>query len=441
MIERASNIDLVFRNGLKEFEVLPPADLWDGIRPVVRKKSLRGIYLRAASVAGLMVTGTALALYLSGLLSVSLNGPALTMNQDNFPTGKYTPVQKAVSKGEIRTAIPVTETAVNDKTADSPQETLTAFSVPYKNSQLFTQVSSGSFSDRQKRFDLSGNRRVAALNLPSLGDLASTYSVNETKNVQGHKNRWSIGAFVTPSYYSKMGTDNSDAGQSLSSTEVSTLSYSGGMSVGYRVNKRFSLQMGLYYNSLNQEIDGVRTYSGFMKYYSMKGNDNFTVETSNGTIVTRNNDIFLANTANSTKVTGVLSKDVFDPNKAGLNYINSSLLQSINYLEIPFIVRYKFIDRTFGMNLIGGVSFNQLLNNSAYTVADGSRYFIGHTEGLYPVTLSSSLGLGMEYNLSSRISFNLEPTVRYFLTPISGQTSSSLHPYTFGILSGLSWKF
>jgi hypothetical protein len=104
-------------------------------------------------------------------------------------------------------------------------------------------------------------------------------------------------------------------------------------------------------------------------------------------------------------------------------------------------VRYKVIDRTLGMNIVGGISYNQLLNNSAYAIAGGIKYLIGSTEGLYPITLSSSFGLGMEYSLSPKLSINLEPTFRYYLTPMSGQGGSSLHPYTFGIFSGVSYKF
>ena len=37
MDERGANIDLVFRNGLKDYEVLPPAEVWENINPAVRK--------------------------------------------------------------------------------------------------------------------------------------------------------------------------------------------------------------------------------------------------------------------------------------------------------------------------------------------------------------------------------------------------------------------
>jgi len=38
MDDKIANIDLVFRNGLKDYEVHPPPEVWNNIRPAVRKK-------------------------------------------------------------------------------------------------------------------------------------------------------------------------------------------------------------------------------------------------------------------------------------------------------------------------------------------------------------------------------------------------------------------
>jgi hypothetical protein len=105
------------------------------------------------------------------------------------------------------------------------------------------------------------------------------------------------------------------------------------------------------------------------------------------------------------------------------------------------MMRYKFIDKKLDFNLIGGVSYNMLVNNSVFTMADGNKYPIGKTEGLNSISLSSSLGMGVEYNFSEKFSLNLEPTVRYYLNPYNESTGLEIHPYSFGIFSGLSYKF
>jgi hypothetical protein len=82
-----------------------------------------------------------------------------------------------------------------------------------------------------------------------------------------------------------------------------------------------------------------------------------------------------------------------------------------------------------------------LVGNYASATVGGVKYSIGKTEGLSPVNFSSSLGLGFEYSLSKKFSLDLEPTFRYYLTPLGGLAGSSIHPYSFGIFSGVLYKF
>jgi hypothetical protein len=191
---------------------------------------------------------------------------------------------------------------------------------------------------------------------------------------------------------------------------------------------------------LGQKIDGINSFSGFQQYQISKGAPNFEVLTASGTVYTNNPDVFLS--ANGTnRVLTAYTNDVFDPKKASLQPVNNSLDQNFSYLELPVILKYKILDKTIGINLIGGLSYNLLVSNSVYTTVDGTKYSIGKTEGLNPLTLSSSLGMGMEYNLSGKLSLNLEPTFRYYLNPFNVTTGSFIHPYSFGIFSGVSYKF
>ena len=50
------NIDLIFRNGLKDFEVLPPPGVWDNIRPTIHKENKLIHYYKAAAVIALLVS-------------------------------------------------------------------------------------------------------------------------------------------------------------------------------------------------------------------------------------------------------------------------------------------------------------------------------------------------------------------------------------------------
>jgi hypothetical protein len=212
------------------------------------------------------------------------------------------------------------------------------------------------------------------------------------------------------------------------------------MGFAYRISKKLSVQSGLYYTSIGQEIENIYSFSGFGRFDNAKSDHNFEVLTSGGVIYTENNDVFLLDNSGERVLTRY-TNDVFDPAKANLSPVNNSLHQTFSYLEMPLILRYKLIDKSIDFNLIGGLSYNLLVNNSVHTFIDGKKYSVGETEGLNPFMVSSSVGMGMEYGLTRKISLNLEPMFRYYLNPFSEMPGVKTHPYSFGVFSGLFYKF
>jgi hypothetical protein len=188
-------------------------------------------------------------------------------------------------------------------------------------------------------------------------------------------------------------------------------------------------------------MSGINAYSGFQSYDNSKGGPNFEVLTASGTVTASNSDVFLSSYSLPERVITNYTNDVFDPVKASLDYVSSTLYQDLSFLELPVIVRYKVVDRKVGLNLVGGMSYNFLVNNNVYAVRDEGRYPVGTTEGLNEVSLSSSLGMGMEYKLSQNLSLNIEPTFRYYLNPFNTAKTTGTHPYAIGIFSGVAYKF
>lgn len=115
--------------------------------------------------------------------------------------------------------------------------------------------------------------------------------------------------------------------------------------------------------------------------------------------------------------------------------------QSFQYLEVPVIMRYKVLDKKIDLNLLGGLSYNLLIGNSVYAASAGRNVLIGKTEGINPIAFSSSVGFGMAYDISKKLSLNLEPTMRYYLSKTGDRTDGRNHPYLFGVYSGIFYKF
>jgi hypothetical protein len=434
MNEPGANIDLLFRNGLKDFEVLPPPDVWDGISSSNKIKKRPVIFFRVAAVAAVLMAVGFLTFRLSRETG-SVQASVLAFNVQ-----KSSPV---ISKDIFRKE-PVSTKQLNKITASVPIDRTEQSSPISFDKQAVTTESVIPFAE-ERTLTLTKNETALQSFLNPLNSSGSKtlnirYADLQYMPADNLNGRWSIAAMASPTYYSQFNSGNDAFSKELMQSEQPLVSYTGGVAFSYRLSKRFSIQSGLYYSSLGQKLEGINSFGGFKQFDNTKGGNNFAVPTTTGTIQANNPDVFLNSNASNRVVTPFTS-DVFDPNKASLQYINSSLTQSLSYLELPVIIRYKIVDKTFGINLIGGVSYNLLVHNSVYTTIDGGKYPVGDTKGLNPLTLSSSLGMGMEYNFSEKLSLNLEPTFRYYLNPFSVNTGTFLHPYTFGVFSGVTYKF
>jgi len=440
MNEKGANIDLLFRNGLKDYEVLPPPGVWDNIHPVIKIKTGPIILLRVAAAITVLLTLSFLTYRWSREMLNSTPDSVMAFNIKTSSPIVSNPVDNrqyvlAKEYSQVRNSSDIS--IETDNTDAAFQE--------IEPAALSQQIL---FAQKTKNLSIINSETGIRSFLTPLGTSGGNtdnikypdlpYSPENTSVKP--QNRWSVAAMASPTYYSSFNTGSDALSKQLSATEQPLVSYSGGIAFSYKITKRFSIQSGLYYSSLGQKVDGINSYSGFKPYGNAKGDHNFEVLTTNGTVQTSNPDVFL--TANgSERIVTDYTRDVFDPNKASLQPVNSSLDQNFGYLELPVVVKYKIINKSIGINVIGGLSYNLLVHNSVYTTVDGTRYPVGDTKGLNSLTLSSSLGMGMEYNISGKLSLNLEPTFRYYLNPISASTGSFIHPYSFGIFSGLSYKF
>jgi len=438
MDKRKANIDLLFRNGLKDFEVLPPPEVWNNILPVIRKKQRYAVLLRTAAMVALLFSISFLAYRFSRQIPSSFNEPVISFGQDQIfnRAVRADPLLVRMMPSGDRLAGSGTNGQQSDQLPPMNTDTTVDQNFP---APLITET---------RTPDFTGNLR----NSPSLIGYHKTesadsnpYAVNNPSFDQfvdepvKKENRWSLTAMASPMYYLRPGSSEGDSPGSLS-LEQSRVSYSGGFGFTYKVSRKLSIQSGLYYSSVGNEVDNIKSFSGFRQFDYTKGDHHFKVRTSAGFILTENPDVFLTDNV-SERIVTMYTRDVFDPAKASLPALDNSLYQNFGYIEMPVMLRYKFLDRGIDFNLIGGMSYNLLVNNSVHAMVGGSKYDIGKTAGLNNFLVSSSLGMGMEYTLNDKISFNLEPTFRYYLNPFSNIGTISGNPYSFGIFSGLSYRF
>jgi Outer membrane protein beta-barrel domain len=435
-----ANIDIVFRNGLKDYEVLPPQEVWNSIHPAIRTKSPALLFLRTAALIAVLLTLSFFAYRWTRELSTGPENSMISLNIEAASPDYSTSVINnarvpAISTIQIQTypGPAAGNIATQDAIpSDNNKITTSGIALLYEKNNLSTY-----------KTPVLNRLRTVTQNAPQKNTINITepeFDFIPENIATKNNNRWSIAAMASPTYYSTFSSGNSELSKLLASSEQSLLSYSGGVALTYKISKRLSVQSGLYYSSMGQQVGGINSFGGFQKYVYTKGDRSFEVRTTSGTVYTNNPDVFLIASSPDDRVISNITNDVFDPKKASLLPLSNTLRQNFSYLELPVVLRYRIIDRAIDLNLIGGLSYNMLVNNSVFAIVDGARYSIGKTEGINPVSFSSSIGMGMEYNFSNKLSLNLEPTFRYYLNPFI-QEGSIMHPYSFGIFSGFSYKF
>lgn len=441
MANEKANIDLLFRNGLRDYEVLPPVEVWNNILPVIRKKQRPVLLLRSAALVAVLLSMTFLAYRWSSELTTSARNPMLADGEEFVPSQ-----ENMITRGVIINRQPATtqrRVSIADEKAsvEQPVADLTdAGTTGSYDPDSLNEIPGISNSDNLIILpgikDIRGFRINTGVVNAGYGSL-NEYDFEEPKE---KINRWSVTAMASPTVYLRPEMSTSEISDQINSSEQTRLSYTGGVGFAYKISRKISIQSGLYYATIGNEVGGINSFAGFRQYDFTKGDHNFEVLTSNGRIYTDNADVFLLDNSGD-RVQTMYTNDVFDPAKANLSYINNSLFQNFSYLEMPVIFRYKLIDKSIDFNLIGGLSYNLLVSNSVHAIIDGSRYNVGKTEGLNPLMVSSSLGMGMEYNISDKFSLNLEPTFKYYLNPFGEFSGLKSQPYSFGVFSGLSYKF
>lgn len=445
MVERGANIDIVFRNGLKDFEVLPPPDVWDNIHPVMKNKQSHFNIISIAAAVTILVSVSFLTYKLIKGVLTEPEETFVAFNVQSVPALHAPASVRDISDTGNRDQFLLNVSGQLNKNNTELQKTTLLENNAFYTDLLISEKNIFPISNQELRGPVEMIPAEVVFN-PSR---ERTFHFNKTKeldlaelSMNSIPDRWSVAALASPTYYSSFNLGNDELSKILMESEKPIISYSGGIAFSYKINKRFSIQTGLAYASMGQKVDGINSFGGFQKYVDSKGSHNFKVLTTAGIISTSNDDVYLiASSGSADRVETNYNINVFDPEKASLEYINNTIEQNFSYIEFPISVRYKVVDKKIDLNMIGGISYNFLINNSVYTVTNGNKYQIGETEGLNPLSLSSSLGMGMEYSISDNFSLNLEPIFKYFLNSYNSPTSTKIHPYSFGVFSGLSYRF
>jgi hypothetical protein len=228
--------------------------------------------------------------------------------------------------------------------------------------------------------------------------------------------------------------------------ESGLISYAGGINVSYRGKARLAIESGIHFTKMGIAIGAP----GIQLFNKAELDAVFMQETSNspeliaitnsiGNIVTASGDVVV----NGYMLNARYGEAAISNPEVGdfVQVAEQGIEQHLDYLEVPFNLRYTLIDRAFELQVVGGLSTNFLINNTVTMETSSGETNIGYLTNIRNINYSGNAGVGMIYHIHRRFSFLLEPRFRYFLNSVNDQSLPATRPYTLGIYTGINYTF
>lgn len=455
MMTEDKNMDRIFREKLGDFELSPPAFVWNNLQEKMaagkRKKQL--LVWRISSIAAAL----AIAFIAGWQINVSQSKLQIAKNTSTTHTEENVPQQTT-------TEMPQTEgPAVSAKTASNLFAENT--NQPKTTLKRNTSESTNNLNEREKApqlletmkavFSGSTETNISLAKIDKKSNPSSILSIEEQQIVEankallamnesrGQQHKWVVGAAVSPTYSVNNAEHSTLYAQNMVKNDSkNSVNMGGGFSLELKTKKRWSVQSGVYYTPMGQSSSNNNSREMLA---SVPMNDspqyfNTSVKTNNGTLELNGTAgiIKLNNIPSELQVEGSLDRETFAP-KALVS--NAEFDQNFEYLEVPLIVKYQLLDSQFGIQLMSGLSSHMLIGNSVYINQNGDRNRVGETLGMTKFTYSGLIGIGMSYSLGSNLFFNIEPRMKYYFQSLNDSPGVAYKPYSFGIYTGLSFAF
>ena len=292
--------------------------------------------------------------------------------------------------------------------------------VIHTNEEALTQ------SNNSPKTEDNDDKTLVEENLNEISEaIASNETEEEIKLEVEPIKRWSINPNVAPVYFNSFGDGSTIHSQFINNSKSGKINMSFGVNASYALNNKLSVRTGVSQVNLGYSTNNVAVLTGTVSGYL---NENLYKN-----IAFNNSD----NTVMFLNVNQSVSQDFPTalPNK-----IKGEIDQEIGFIEIPIELQYKLLDNKFGMSVIGGVSTLFLNNNELFSSLNGEKTLIGEATNVNKTSFSANFGVGMNYNISKKINLNIEPTFKYQLNTFDN-TSGDVKPYFIGIYSGIKYKF
>lgn len=492
MLAEKHDIDQLFQERLEDYEVNPPMYVWKNIEDGLdnRKRAHRLALIKGLSIAAAVVLA-----FVAGWMFTQPHQEQVTKEVVVVPQNDSGIQQKQINS-DVKTSISrvkqnVVPVKMNARVA-SVQPVKLSNRAGFGNDNRVQINQSAVFAVAERRKDETFSMLSARLPSVNAGNNPGLSGQNEnwiqflSKYLGSNKNdashltiseqelrdrrmiasniqeyakkdkpvkRWKLAAEASPLFsgvsssgehsdymYAANALSNSSPAPSTSMEPT----LSGGVMFGYKLSKRLSVKSGIVYSKIRHNTNQVSVVNGG-NYAFANATTDYGVNSS-PTAYAANTEVGLVNFGRppeSIKDGAYLAAESSNSFLASTTAYasNADLKQNMEYIEIPVLVAYHLIDRKVNVDLTGGMSTNILVGNSASLYEGGVETQRGETSQLRDLVYAGTVGLGLGYELSRRVTVMLEPRVKYYLNSISTNSYINYRPYQLGIYTGVTYAF
>lgn len=402
-MKNLKNIDRLFHENLKDFEVSPPSEAWDAIenRLIPRsKKRTIPFWLKLSSIAAVFVL-----LFSAGTIYFLPNNNFsknfFHKQNTNKEISKQTDSSTAITVEEKLEAMQKVVSALSKELAEIEYSNQFTLKTEEKTTEqtAFSQKSENNFLFKD------------AKNLP-----LSKFANKEVSKKEIAESKFTVATIFAPIYFSSFSDGSGIDAQFKNNPSSGNSSFSYGVKVAYQLTNKFSVQSGVNLINLGLTTNNIYVTPGV----AVVGFSNISANP----LLSRSADI-------STLKENAL---VADDDSGG------SLNQVFGYVEIPVEVKYSVTEGKFGINLVGGFSTLLLNRDEVFVETNSFSQSLGSSNNLRSVNFSGNIGLDIDYSLYKNLFINVSPMFKMQTNTFS-KNSGSIQPYYLGVYTGLNYKF
>lgn len=120
---------------------------------------------------------------------------------------------------------------------------------------------------------------------------------------------------------------------------------------------------------------------------------------------------------------------------------DASLHTYFDFVEIPFSVSYKLIQKRVELSLVSGISLSVLYNNKVELDYQNNLTSLGPMSNLNTLSYTSLVGMRLTYPISSSLKFHLQPLYRHSLSPLNKDFVVNYYLQSFALGTGILFTF